>query len=80
MIIKDLSDELAAIEVALEALDYSWEHPRIRAFMAEVGKRSGINKVDKHRLPDQAIAVLAEKLREEVEARGNGSRNRPDSR
>lgn len=57
-----LQDAWAFVTVAFQVLGYTWETPRVKAFVAEVERRSGGKSVVGCRLPAKATFLLAAKL------------------
>lgn len=60
----------ARVSVSLEMLGYTWEHPRVQAFLARVAAREGRKVASKHDLPFWAYKQLAAKLSEELGRQG----------
>jgi hypothetical protein len=65
--VEALQDAWAFITVALQVKRYSWETPRVKAFVAEVERRSGGKSVVGCRLPAKAIFLLAVKLAQHLQ-------------
>lgn len=63
----DLSDKIAFIEVALQALAMRWVQGRLLAYQQTVEARAGKKFGNWRMLPDEALESLEKKLKTELD-------------
>lgn len=61
----DFSDLRAQIEVLFKFLDFSWSHPRIKAWMEATAKAANLRSANPHYLPYDAYEKLLKRLTEQ---------------